>query len=141
MGHEAMILCVRMPHFAAAVLRCELHIAPEVPIGVARHGKITATCGRAAEADIQIGLTVRQAQAVLPQLRIVEDDEACRRREQDRLLDALDAFTPLLECQTEVARPGRKKLKLLADEHQAAVLYVDFETLIPAAVKKSSYKL
>src|SRR5579859_7848333 len=109
-----MILCLHIPYFAAAVLRCEFRIAPEVPIGIARRSKISATCNRAAAADIQIGLTVRQAQAVLPQLRVLDDDEACRRRALDRLLEALDAFTPLIECQTEVARAGRKKVKLLA---------------------------
>jgi len=128
-----VIVCVRLPYFAASAARRTYQIALGAPVAIVRHNKIVATCAYAAEAGVAIGLTVRQAQTLLPELHLVDDDADSQRQMLEHVLNALAEFTPLIEYGDEQgwrsARRGRPKHKRLPDPQQSAVIYIDLEHL------------
>ena len=124
-----MILCTRLPYFAASAARLREQVAPDVPLSVVTNNKVVATCALATEAGVGIGLTARQAQSLVPTLMIVEQEREYVGRFTERLLERLADFTPVLEFETDTPRKPRGKPKRLADEQQSAVVYFDLERL------------
>ena len=131
-----MIVCVRLPYFAASVGRRAYQIALDAPLVIVRRNRVVATCAYAAEAGVAVGSTARQAQALLPALRLVDEDADSQRHMLEHVLNALAEFTPLIEYGNEQgersARRGRPKQKRLPDPQQSAVIYIDLEHLQPA---------
>ena len=128
-----MIVCLRLSYFASSAARRTHQLAPDMPLAIVRRNKVVATCAYVAEAGVVVGLTARQAQALLPELHLVDDDTDSQRQMIEQLLNALAEFTPLIEYDGQQAgrsaRRGRPKQKRLPDPQQSAVIYIDLEQL------------
>ncbi len=118
-----MIVCLRLPYFTAA------GISSDTPLVVTRTGRVVASSARAAQLHVTPGLTQRQAKAILPDAVYLPEDEPRRRAAVSGVLDALAAFTPMVEFQDTTQRGKRKQPPQPQDEAQSALFYADLETL------------
>ena len=84
-----MIVCVRLPYFAASVGRRAYQIALDAPLVIVRRNRVVATCAYAAEAGVAVGSTARQAQALLPALRLVDEDADSQRHMLEHVLQRI----------------------------------------------------
>jgi nucleotidyltransferase/DNA polymerase involved in DNA repair len=96
-----MIGCILVPYFAAAVERREdPSLAGESLVICELSGdseKVFAVSGEAAQAGVEPGMTLRQAQILCSQACFIPADQERYQRAFDQFLNALANFTPHLE--------------------------------------------
>jgi protein ImuB len=77
-------------------------IRPDVPAAVVEANRVTVSSPGAEALGIRIGLRRREAQSSCPSLLILSPDPGREAREFERVLGALEGFTPAIE----ILRPG-----------------------------------
>jgi nucleotidyltransferase/DNA polymerase involved in DNA repair len=96
-----VIACVVIPFFAAAVEQ-QFSPSPLPPAFVVRNTargrqKVVAVSEEAARADLRQGMYLRQAQTLLPDVRVVPLNATRYRSALDALVDRLSLFTELID--------------------------------------------
>jgi DNA polymerase IV len=98
-----MIACVRLPYFAAAIEKRHDATLNDTPlaIGIPAHypTQIRAVCERAAEAGVEVGMSVQEAQTRCPQLVVVGDSPMRYRHVSHQVMELLATFSSHLEME------------------------------------------
>lgn len=136
-----MIACVRLPFFAAAV---EARDRPDLAGAALVIGEppqdpryVYAVSPLAAQAGVRGGMTLRQAQALCREARVIPATQARYRRALDGLLAQLATFTDYMEAEAavELRADARRRARVPAlgfaqmDDFPATVLYLDLGML------------
>ncbi len=143
------IACLAVPLFPlAARLRCEPELRGEAVVVLEGNGptaRVLAASRRARQAGVQAGLTLAQAQALLPRLVTRARDSEGERAAQEVLLEVAEGFSPRVED----AAPGVLFLDLdgclgrFREEHELArsLLLAADRVVLPARVGIAGSKL
>jgi nucleotidyltransferase/DNA polymerase involved in DNA repair len=94
------VVCVLAPAYKVAIARARDAALAEVPVIVAdrrERGHAIAVCPAAYALGARVGMTLVQAAAAAREAAVVVDDPARGRALWERLLDTLDAASPLVE--------------------------------------------
>ncbi len=94
------VVCVLAPEYKVAIARLHDAALAHVPVIVAdrrERGHAIALCSKAYALGARVGMTLVQAAAAAREATVVVDDPARGRALWERVLDALDAASPLVE--------------------------------------------
>ncbi|GIK36981.1 MAG: hypothetical protein BroJett011_08140 [Chloroflexota bacterium] len=98
-----MIVCVLIPYFAAAVERQILSSPTALPLVITESARVPArvyaVSREAAQLGLRPGMSLRQAQALCPQARLVPANLSLYQQYCDELLTILTGFTDRLELE------------------------------------------
>jgi nucleotidyltransferase/DNA polymerase involved in DNA repair len=131
-----MIGCLRIPYFEACIEQRDHPALRGVPLafvepdGITR--MVTGISAEAAAQGVEIGMTLRQAQARCNEIQIALRNPAHTRRERMELLETLSAFTGLVEEELPPAPPrtrGSHPKPAIQDRDGAAVFMLDLGRL------------
>jgi nucleotidyltransferase/DNA polymerase involved in DNA repair len=113
-----VIACVLLPYFAAAVERRANPALIDKPVVILEKSRqVWAVSQEAAQAGVRLGMSLRQSQALCPQVRPLPTNLDRYQAAANELLDILADFSERVE-------PER-------NSHQATILYVGLEPLLP----------
>jgi DNA polymerase IV len=126
-----MIAAVRLSYFAVSVFRRDYGLSRDAPLVIIRRGVVFASCALSAKHGIYPGMTRRQVEVILPEARVMQDEEERRRTALEGILNTLAQFTPLVEHDTDKRKRKTPRLTR-GDGEQSALFLLDWERLIAA---------
>jgi hypothetical protein len=127
-----MIVCVRIPNFAAAVEQYEHEHLAATPFALIEVEKavqvVYALSGAAISEGVRTGMTLRQAQTTCPALQMLPANPARYHRIASDISETLAAFTPLVEQEVTPARIARGRYRpqpSIRDDEGAAIWFLN----------------
>ncbi|MBI5961723.1 MAG: hypothetical protein HY866_23500 [Chloroflexi bacterium] len=148
-----MIACLRLPYFTAALEQREHSHLQKAPLALldstGQGARVVGLSAEAAQTGIQVGMSVRAAEALCTGLHLLPETPARYRRVFEELLDGLTLFTARVEPEDgpELRADGLRRVSVpfvppsQMDRQAAATCYLDLGKLSPDEALDTGHQL